>query len=206
LSESKSELTKRNKYRHHLGTGGYRRKLAQWEQEDEVQRAKGLPALPDQLGRRGSRWIRARVAAKEAKSGLSFSEPMVEEAAKNIFAVVAKQQADEFKPQREKDVRTVALDNPEHPGRVRGILSKEGWKEGFGPEWEAMYRKRDRYKEEMSNYFKEKAKREVEEVMHKILSNPPPKLMQRLATAMSSQLSGQQPPQMQLVVTPTTTE
>ena len=206
LSESKSELAKRNKYHHHLGTGGYQRKLAQWEQEDEAQRAKGLPALPDQLGRRGSRWIRARVPAKEAKSGLSFSDPMVEEAAKNIFAVAAKQQAGEFKPQREKDVLTVALGNPEHPGRVRGISSKEGWKEGFGPEWEAMYRKRDRYKAEMSNYFKEEAKREVEEVMSKILSNPPPELMQRLATAMSSQLSGQQPPQMQLVVAPTTTE
>jgi hypothetical protein len=79
--------------------------------------------------------------------------------------VVAKQKAGEFKPQREKDVLTVALGNPEHPGRVRGISSKEGWKEGFGPEWEAMYRKRDRYKAEISNYFKEEAKREVEEVM-----------------------------------------
>ena len=53
-----------------------------------------------------------------------------------------------------------------------------------------MYRKRDLYKEEMSNYFKEEAKREVEEVTSKILSNPPPELMQRLATTMSSQLSG----------------
>jgi len=41
--------------------------------------------------------------------------------------------------------------------------------------------------------------------MSKILPNPPPELMQRLATTMSSQLSGQ-PPQMQLVVAPTTTE
>ena len=118
---------------------------------------------------------------------------MVEEAAKNIFAVVAKQRAAEFKPQREKDILTVVRGNPKHPGRVRGISSKEGWKKGLRPEWEAMYRKRDHYKEEMSNYFKEEAKREVEE------------LMQRLTTAMSSQLSGQ-PPQMQLVVTPTTTE
>jgi len=36
LSESKSELAKRNKYHHHLGTRGYQRKLAQWEQEDEA--------------------------------------------------------------------------------------------------------------------------------------------------------------------------
>ena len=68
-----------------------------------------------------------------------------------------------------------------------------------------MYKKRDRYKEEMSHYFEE-AKREVEEVMSKTLSNPPLELMQRLVTAMSSQLSRQQPPQMQLVVAPTTTE
>jgi len=135
LSEFKSELAKRNKYHHHLGTGGYQRKLAQWEQEDEARRAKGLPALPDQLGRRASRWIHARVPAKEAKSGLSFSDPMVKEATKNIFAVAAKQQAGEFKPQREKDVLTVALGNPEHPGCVRGTSSKEGWKEGLGPEW-----------------------------------------------------------------------
>ena len=84
---------------------------------------------------------------------------MVEEAAKNIFKVAAKQQASEFKPQREKDVLNVALGNPKHPGRVRGISSKEGWKEEFGPEWEGMYRKLDRYKEELSNFFKAEAKK-----------------------------------------------
>jgi len=51
---------------------------------------------------------------------------MVEEAVKNIFTVAAKQQAGYFKPQREIDVLTVPLGNPEHPGRVRGISSKEG--------------------------------------------------------------------------------
>jgi len=56
-----------------------------------------------------------------------------------------------------------------------------------------MYRKHDCYKKEMSNYFKEEGKREDEEVMSKILSNPPPELMQRLGTVMCSQLSGQSP-------------
>ena len=37
-----------------------------------------------------------------------------------------------------------------------------------------MYRKRDRYKEELSNYFKEEAKKEVEQVINKMLSDPPP--------------------------------
>jgi len=116
---------------------------------------------------------------------------MVEEATKNIFKVAAKQQVGEVKPQREKDVLTITLGNPEHPGRVRGISSKEGWKEGFGPEWEGMYRKCNRYKEALSNFFKEEVKKEVKQVMNKMLSDPPPELMQRLASAMSSQLSGQ---------------
>jgi len=74
--------------------------------------------LHDQLDYRGSWWVRARVPANKANSGLSFADPMVEEAAKNIFKVACKQQAGEFKPQREKDVLTLALGNPEHPGRV----------------------------------------------------------------------------------------
>jgi len=102
---------------------------------------------------------------------------MVEEASKNIFKVAAKQQAGEFKPQSEKDVLTVALGNLEHPGHVRGISSKEGWKEGFEPEWEGMYRKHGRYKEELSNFFEEEAKKEVGQVMNKMLSDPPPELM-----------------------------
>jgi len=68
-----------------------------------------------------------------------------------------------------------------------------------------MYRERDRYKEELSNFFKEEAKKEVEQVMNKMLSDPPPELMQRLVSAMSSQLCGQ-PRQMQLVVAPTTSQ
>jgi hypothetical protein len=33
---------------------------------------------------------------------------------------------------------TAGLGNPEHPGCVRGTSSKEGWKEGFGPQWEGL--------------------------------------------------------------------
>jgi hypothetical protein len=56
---------------------------------------------------------------------------MLDEVAKNIFAVAAKQHEGLFEPQRERDILTAGLGNPEHPGHVRGISSKEGWKEGF---------------------------------------------------------------------------
>ena len=49
---------------------------------------------------------------------MSFADPIVEEAAKNIFVVVAKKQEGSFKPQRERDILTAGLGNPEHPSRV----------------------------------------------------------------------------------------
>jgi hypothetical protein len=39
----------------------------------------------------------------------------------------------------------------------------------------------------MESYFKEEAKKDFQEMMSKILSNPPPELMKRLASAMSAQ-------------------
>jgi hypothetical protein len=50
-----------------------------------------------------------------------------------------------------------------------------------------LYKKRDRYKEELSDYFKQEAKKEFKDLMSQMLSNPPPELMQQLASAMSVQ-------------------
>jgi hypothetical protein len=102
-----------------------------------------LPALSEEVGERTTNWIRAQ-KPKETDTGLSFDDPLLEEVTKSFFEAAAKQQEGTFKPQRERDIFTAGLGNPEHPGHVRGISSKQGWKEGFGPQWEDMYRKRDR--------------------------------------------------------------
>jgi hypothetical protein len=101
--------------------------------------------------------------------------------------MAAKQSQGSFKPQRERDILKAGLGNPEHLGRVRGISSKEGWKEGFGPQWEGLYKKRDRYKEELSDYFKKEAKKEFKDMMSQMLSKPQPELMQQLVSEMSVQ-------------------
>ena len=97
-----------------------------------MKKAAGLPTLSEQLGERMANWIRAR-KPRETEAGVSFDDPNVEEAAKNIYAMAAKQNQGTFKPQRESDILTAGLGNPEHLGRVQGISSKEGWKEGFRP-------------------------------------------------------------------------
>jgi hypothetical protein len=90
---------------------------------------------------------------KGNKAGVSFDDPIVEEAAKNIYVMAVKQSQGTFKPQRERDILTAGLGNHEHPGCARGISSKDGWKEGFGPQREGLYKKHDRYKEHMADYF-----------------------------------------------------
>jgi hypothetical protein len=120
-----------------------------------------LPTLSEQLGERTTNWICAR-KPRETEAGVSFDDPNVEEVVKNIYEMAAKQSQGSFKPQRERDILTAGLGIPEHPGRVRGISSKEGWKEGFRPQWEGLYKKCDRYKEELSDYFKQEAKERVQ--------------------------------------------
>jgi hypothetical protein len=46
----------------------------------------------------------------------------------------------------------------------------------------------------MKSYFKEEAKKDFQEMMSKILSDPPPELMHHLASAMSAQQMSTQAP------------
>ena len=78
LSKSNSDLAKKNKYHHRLGSGGYQRQATKWQQEEAARKEKGLPVLSEQVGERSANWIRAR-KPKETDSGLSFADPQVEE-------------------------------------------------------------------------------------------------------------------------------
>jgi len=72
----------------------------------------------------------------------------------------------------------------------------EGW---IWLSMENEYKKCDRYKEQMANYLQKGAKKDFQEMMGKLLENPPPKLMQKLVSAVSNQQMSTQAPQMQLV-------
>jgi hypothetical protein len=50
-----------------------------------------------------------------------------------------------------------------------------------------LYKKCDRYKEKLSDYFQQEAKKEFEDLMSQMLSNPTPELMQQLTSTMSVQ-------------------
>jgi len=185
-SEANSRNAKKNIYSHHLGTGGYDRKIPEWEAEDADRIKNGLPPRFENVEPRGRRWLLAR-QPKEIEPGcFTWTDPKVDEAAKNNLAVAAKQKEGSFKPSRERDALTVGLGNPEHPGRVRGLSSKLGWKEGF-PDYADMYRKCDGYKEALRDRGREEAKQEMSQMLIEIIANPSSELMQKLASVMSAQ-------------------
>jgi len=63
-----------------------------------------------------------------------------------------------------------------------------------------MYKKRDRYKEEMKDFFEQQAAKKFRDMMEDFFTNPDPEVMKRLAGAVSAQqMSSQAPSHMQLV-------
>jgi ribosomal protein L24E len=96
-SEANTELAKKNKYHHHLGTGGYQRQVPKWRQEEATKKAAGLSTLSQQLGERTVNWTRARKPRK-TEAGVPFDDPMLDREVKSIFAVAAKQHEGLFKP------------------------------------------------------------------------------------------------------------
>lgn len=76
----------------------------------------------------------------------------MEEATKSIMTVATMEKEESFKLERERDILSKGLGNPEYLDRVRGISLRLGRKEVF-LECVHMYRKQDRYKEKMQDYL-----------------------------------------------------
>nr|ABA97998.1 transposon protein, putative, CACTA, En/Spm sub-class [Oryza sativa Japonica Group] len=123
-SQKYSELAKKYKFPHHLGSTGYAPKVEQWTKEEEEMRKAGLPVPMEEWTQRSRNW-----GVADKIENLSSSQ-------KKGF----------FKPKREKDVLSTVLGTPEHGGRVRGVSSKMSWKEGFKHD---PHKKRDAYKDKL---------------------------------------------------------
>jgi hypothetical protein len=62
----------------------------------------------------------------------------------NVKKIVTKEKICEFKPQRQKDQLSTALETKEHRGRMRAVSSIASWKEGFTEDIH-MYNKHGRH-------------------------------------------------------------
>nr|CAH65898.1 OSIGBa0132G14.6 [Oryza sativa] len=120
-SQKYTELAKKNKFPHLLGSARYAPK-------------------------RSRNWVRARTPKITDEGKVSFEDPELQSVADKIENLTSSQKKGFFKYKREKDVLSMALGTPEHGGRVRGVSSKLSWKEGFKHD---PHKKREVYKDKL---------------------------------------------------------
>nr|BAD12985.1 hydroxyproline-rich glycoprotein-like [Oryza sativa Japonica Group] len=118
-SQKYSELAKKNKFPHRLGSAGYAPKVEQWTKEEEEMRKAGLPVPMKEWTQRSRNWVRARTPKITDEGKVSFQDPELQGVADKIENLSSSQKKGFFKPKREKDVLSTVLGTPEHGGRVR---------------------------------------------------------------------------------------
>nr|AAX96367.1 transposon protein, putative, CACTA, En/Spm sub-class [Oryza sativa Japonica Group]ABA91927.1 transposon protein, putative, CACTA, En/Spm sub-class [Oryza sativa Japonica Group] len=170
-SQKYSELAKKNKFPHRLGSAGYAPKVEQWTKEEEEMRKKGQPVPMEEWTQRSRNWVRARTPKITDEGKVSFENPELQSVADKIENLSSSQKKGYFKPKREKDVLSTALGTPKHGGRVRGVLSKISWKEGFKND---PHKKREAYKDKLRDEGAAEFEKQMMDfcIKHMILPRP----------------------------------
>ena len=130
---------------HHLGRGGYAFAVPKWRKMEEDLLTQGtIPAVVD-WPERVKNWYYAHGGTINSEDGTLDYPPSLREAALKILKTIEDVRAGKVKVDREMDELTMALKNPEHPGRCRGY-GVVPWKFAFRGDF-ATYRSRRRRRE-----------------------------------------------------------
>ena len=149
LSDKMIELNKKNKYKPHLGPGGYRGKVTKWRAKEQELASKGKPNPLQGLPERTKNWIHARSVLTD-EGELIVKDSEAEEVIQEIKGPLKeKVEKGEFVPLYHKDILTAGIGTKEHGGRTRGVSSKATFKEGFADTDPGMYKKHDLFKQSM---------------------------------------------------------
>jgi hypothetical protein len=148
-SNRMKELIQKNKFKHRLVPGGYKAAILLWTNMEQ-----GLcePRIPDPLEGCTLRmriWIQGQSRIDD-KGQLVTSDCDITRVIENAKDLITKEKTGKFKPQRQKDQLSAALDTKEHRGRTRAISLIASWKEGFAEDIH-MYKKCGRHNIEVES-------------------------------------------------------
>src|SRR6266498_3591619 len=114
LSKQRSELAKKNVHPHTMGSSGYAGKIPIWQKEieDAINAGKEIPFA--NLDERSKNWMLGRRSTSSSCVELSFNKPKTQEVVQKIAQIQAQVTEGSFVHDREDDILTKALGNPEH--------------------------------------------------------------------------------------------
>ncbi|KAK1653092.1 hypothetical protein QYE76_070897 [Lolium multiflorum] len=151
LSKKNKKNASEKKYHHHTGRGGYEVAMPKWDAQEAEMERNGITPEPTREGWdiRARNWFLGHGCEYDMKTGdLVESDSKVKVPREKWIQVTADIKAGKLKfaPDREKDLLTLVLGNPEKGGRTRGFGPSVPWSLGFPADAET-YRSRARAKQ-----------------------------------------------------------
>nr|ABA94885.1 transposon protein, putative, CACTA, En/Spm sub-class [Oryza sativa Japonica Group] len=146
MMERNKENAAKKKYHHHLGSGGYSVAMPKWEQMEASLIERGIEPATANWPKRSKFWYYAHGGTLNPADGSLVFGDQIREAARRLTDAVEASSQGTFRPDRDRDELTLALQTPEHPGRTRGkgvIPWKIGFKEDIHTYRSRMRSKRD---------------------------------------------------------------
>jgi hypothetical protein len=144
-SQVKNSASKKGEYNHRLGRGGYAAAIPKWRKMEQDLIAKGIISEVFHWPERSKNWYYVHGGRLNPDDGTLEFPPTLREKAFELMNKIEYVKAGRLKVDKEMDELTMALGNPEHPGRCRGygvVL----WKYAFKGNLDS-YRSRQRRKE-----------------------------------------------------------
>nr|ABA97949.1 transposon protein, putative, CACTA, En/Spm sub-class [Oryza sativa Japonica Group] len=146
MMERNKENAAKKKYHHHLGSGGYSIAMPKWEEMEASLIERGIEPAIANWPERSKFWYYAHGGTLNPADGSLVFGDQIREAARRLTDAVEASSQGTFRPDRDRDELTLALQTPEHPGRTRGkgvIPWKIGFKEDIHTYRSRMRSKRD---------------------------------------------------------------
>ncbi|KAK1644144.1 hypothetical protein QYE76_061949 [Lolium multiflorum] len=151
LSKKNKKNASEKKYHNHTGRGGYGVAMPKWDAQEAEMELNGITPEPTREGWdiRARNWFLAHGCEYDMKTGnIVESDSRVRVPREKWIEVTTDIKAGKLKfaPDREKDLPTLVLGNPEKGGRTRGFGPSVPWSLGFPADAET-YRSRARAKQ-----------------------------------------------------------
>nr|CAE04528.2 OSJNBb0076A11.12 [Oryza sativa Japonica Group] len=146
MMEINKENAAKKKYHHHLGSGGYSVAMPKWEEMEASLIERGIEPATTNWSERSKFWYYAHGGTLNPADGSLVFGDQIREAARRLTDAVEASSQGTFRPDKDRDELTLALQTPEHPGRTRGkgvIPWKIGFKEDIHTYRSRMRSKRD---------------------------------------------------------------
>ena len=131
LATNKINVVKK-KHHHRTGSGGYLKARPLWDKAENDLIAKGVePETLNWTDRCRTWFFGVGRTLDPVSRKCVWTEEQLRIPVTRLKEYIEKAQQGTFVPDKENDELTMALGNPEHPGRTRGTPGSVPWKAGF---------------------------------------------------------------------------